>query len=152
MLIMNNLSENKIDKPVRFTFEKSERLCSKKTIDKLFAEGQSVFSFPLKIVYLETGNLAKVPVQAGFAVSKKNFKRAVRRNLLKRRMREAFRLTKHEFYESVNNIELAVFFVFTAKEEVDYAEIESAMKKGLKKLAREIHRNPNKKATDSPVQ
>ena len=57
-----------------FSFRKNEKLCSKKVIDRLFAEGKSVFAFPLKFVYLETGLTTATPAQAGFAVSKKNFK------------------------------------------------------------------------------
>jgi ribonuclease P protein component len=134
---MNNLSENSTGNQTGFSFCKEERLCSKKIIDRLFAEGKSVFVFPLKLVYLETELQTKTPVQAGFAVSKKNFKRAVQRNLIKRRMREAYRLQKAFFYNALNEVQLAVFFVYTAKEITDYTVIESAIKKGLKKLVRE---------------
>lgn len=126
-----------------FSFRKNEKLCSKKVIDKLFAEGKSVFAFPLKFVYLETGLTTGTPAQAGFAVSKKNFKKAVQRNLIKRRMREAYRLHKPDFYEALKEKQVAVFFVYTAKEIADYAVIESAIIKGLKKLVREIQPKPN---------
>jgi len=143
LFIMNNLENENNEKATRFTFQKSERLCSKKIIDKLFVEGKSVFVFPLKIVYLEPGGPAKNPLQAGFAVSKKNFKRAVQRNLLKRRMREAYRLSKPGFFSALNDVQLAIFFVYTAKEIADYSAIESAMKRGLKKLAKEIQTKSN---------
>ena len=126
-----------------FSFRKNEKLCSKKVIDRLFAEGKSVFAFPLKFVYLETGLTTATPAQAGFAVSKKNFKKAVQRNLIKRRMREAYRLHKPDFYEALKEKQVAVFFVYTAKEIADYAVIESAIIKGLKKLVREIQPKPN---------
>jgi ribonuclease P protein component len=137
---MNNISENSTDSKTGFTFSKNERLCSKKIIDRLFAEGKSVFVFPLKMVYLETGLGTKTPAQAGFAVSKKNFKRAVQRNLIKRRIREVYRLQKPEFYAAMKELQVAVFFFYTSKEIVDYAVIESALKKGLKKLVREIQK------------
>jgi len=134
---MIDISENSAASQPDYSFQKNERLCSKKIIDRLFAEGKSVFAFPLKMVYLETELQTKTPVQAGFAVSKKNFKRAVQRNLIKRRMREAYRLQKPEFYIALNDVQLAVFFVYTAKEIVEYTVVESAIKKGLKKLVRE---------------
>ena len=140
---MNNLSDNSTGNKPAFSFRKNEKLCSKKVIDRLFAEGKSVFAFPLKFVYLETGLTTETPAQAGFAVSKKNFKRAVQRNLIKRRMREAYRLHKPDFYEALKEIQVAVFFVYTAKEIADYAVIESAIIKGLKKLVREIQGKSN---------
>lgn len=140
---MNNIGENSIGNKPDFSFRKNEKLCSKKVIDRLFAEGKSVFSFPLKFVYLETGLTTETPAQAGFAVSKKNFKRAVQRNLIKRRMREAYRLHKPDFYEALKEKQVAVFFVYTAKEIADYAVIESAIIKGLKKLVREIQGKSN---------
>ena len=147
---MNNLSDNSIDNKPDFSFRKSERLCSRKLIDRLFAEGNSVFAFPLKFIYLESGLTTAPPAQAGFAVSKKNFKRAVQRNLIKRRMREAYRLHKPGFYEALKEKHVAVFFVYIAKEIVDYAVIESAIIKGLKKLVREIQTKPNNNSQRLP--
>ena len=63
-----------------FSFQKEERLCSKKAIDHLFTKGSSFLTFPLKIVYVETTLPILFPAQAAFAVSKKSLKRAVRRN------------------------------------------------------------------------
>lgn len=135
---MNSLSEN-IDKgKADFSFGKDERLCSKKVIDKLFLEGKSVFVYPVKIVYLETKLNTKYNVQAGFTVGKRNFKRAVQRNLIKRRMREAYRLNKQKFYAELGEKQVAVFFIFTGKEILEYKQIEAAVKKGIKKLVAEI--------------
>ncbi len=130
-------SINNIDKP-NFNFSKGERLCSKKTIDKLFLEGKSIFSFPVKIVWLETALTVNYPVQAAFSVSKRNFRRAVQRNLIKRRMREAYRLNKNVFYNRLCEKQVAVFFIFTAKTISEYSHIETAIKKGMNKLLNEI--------------
>ena len=135
---MNNLSENIDREKVKLSFNKNERLCSKKVIDKLFVEGKSVFSFPVKIVYLETQLPAKVPVQAVFTVGKRNFKRAVQRNLIKRRMREVYRLNKPGFYSEIGEKQVAVFFIFTGKTISEYSQIEAAIKKGMKKLISEL--------------
>jgi ribonuclease P protein component len=135
---MNNLSENTDREKVKLLFRKNERLCSKKVIDKLFAEGKSVFSFPVKIGYLETKLRANVPAQAAFSVGKRNFKRAVQRNLIKRRMREVYRLNKPEFYSEIGEKQVAVFFIFTGKTISEYSQIEAAVKKGMKKLISEL--------------
>lgn len=135
---MNDLQENIDGGKPDFSFHKNERLCSKKVIDKLFAEGKSVFVYPVKIVYLETTLPVKNHVQAGFTVGKRNFKRAVKRNLIKRLMREAYRLNKQKFYDQIGEKQIAVFFIFTGKEISDYKQIETAIKKGIKKLASEV--------------
>ena len=125
------------EESIRFTFHKTERLCSKKVIEKLFAEGKSLFVFPLKAVYFET-SLNTVPVQVAFAVSKKSFKRAVMRNLLKRRMREAYRLNKNQFYDEIGGKQIALFLIYTSKTEETYAIIESATKKVIKRVLKEL--------------
>ncbi len=58
-------------------------------------------------------------------------------------MREAYRINKQDFYANLNEKQVAVFFVFTGKDIADYAVIESAIKKGLKKLTREIQSKSN---------
>ncbi len=95
---MESSSENKNEIKRSFSFKKEERLCSKKIIDKLFSEGESFLVFPLKFVFLKTSLPSKFPVQTGFSVGKRTFKKAVQRNLIKRKMRETYRLNKHNFY------------------------------------------------------
>lgn len=135
---MDSLAENIKEGKTDLSFRKNERLCSKKIIDKLFAQGNSVFVFPVKIVYLETELPSEYPVQAAFSVGKRNFKRAVQRNLIKRRMREAYRLNKSKFYEEIGEKQVAVFFIFTGKTILEYQQIETAIKKGMKKLLSEM--------------
>lgn len=135
---MNNLQENTDNETTDFSFHKNERLCSKKVIDKLFNEGKSVFVYPVKIVYLETSLPGKNRAQAAFSVGKRNFKRAVKRNLIKRRMREAYRLNKQKFYDELDEKQLGIFFIYTGKTISDYKQIEAAIIKGLNKLIIEL--------------
>ena len=67
-----------------------ERLKSKKEISFVFESGESVFSFPVKLFYLKNTN--PVTASVAFMVGKKNIRLAVERNLVKRRMRESFKL------------------------------------------------------------
>lgn len=121
-----------------FTFKKEERLCSKKVIDRLFAEGTSFMTYPVKVVFLPVKLNTNFPVQAGFSVSKKNFKRAVKRNRIKRQMREAFRLHKNEFYQKIDENQLAMFFIYIGKEMPEYASVEKAIKKAFLTIQKKV--------------
>lgn len=122
-----------------FKLTKKERLCSSKLIEKLFEQGESLYIFPLKVVYLVSPLHSQHPVQIGFSVSKRNFKRAVDRNLLKRRMREIYRLNKPSFYESLpDGMQVAVMLIYTCKEEKDYQTIEKGMQKVFNKLSERL--------------
>lgn len=86
------------------TFKKEERLCNKKLIDELFHSGSSFLCYPFKVSWLYADESSAYPVQVLVSVSKKRFKRAVDRNLIKRRMREAYRLHKQQsLYVVLNN-------------------------------------------------
>ncbi|MCF6356560.1 MAG: ribonuclease P protein component [Draconibacterium sp.] len=135
---MESKSENNGAIKKTFSFKKEERLTSKKVIDKLFSEGSSFLSFPLKVIFSETSLPSKYPVQAAFSVGKRNFKLAVRRNLIKRKMRESYRLNKFQLYNALTDKQMAVFFIFIGKEIPKYEQINTAMKKGIKKLIAEI--------------
>jgi len=123
-----------------FTLHKEERLCSQKLIEDLFSSGESFLSYPLKVVFLKTELLQPYPAQAAFTVSKRNFKRAVKRNILKRRMREAYRLNKPDLYRELaaKNLRIAAMFVFIGKDLAEYAAVEKAMISAFKKLLAKI--------------
>lgn len=119
-----------------FTLKKEERLCSQKILGELFTSGESFLVYPLKVVFLKTDTPQPSPAQTAFAVSKRNFKRAVKRNLLKRRMREAYRLNKPAFYDELASKELhiAAMFIFVGKDLIEFHIIEKAMISALKKV------------------
>jgi ribonuclease P protein component len=123
-----------------FTLKKEERLCSQKIIGEMFTSGESFLSYPIKVVFRKTELPGLIPVQAAFTVSKRNFKRAVKRNLLKRRMREAYRLNKPEFYLEIaeKELQIAIMFVYIGKDIVEYPVVEKAMISALKKMLAKV--------------
>ena len=88
----------------RNTFPLKEHLKSKKAIEQVYANGASVTSFPLRAVFIEQPQEVQEPTAAILInVAKKRFRHAVDRNLVKRRIREAYRTSKHTFVESLEN-------------------------------------------------
>ncbi len=90
-------------------------------------------------MYFEAAN-DQPPLQAGFTAGTKHFKRAVKRNRIKRLLRETYRLNKHSLKTSLEerNMHLAVFFMFTGKELPEYPLVLEKMKMALEKLERLI--------------
>ncbi len=88
----------------RNTFPLKEHLKSKKTIERLYAEGASVTAYPLRAVFIEQdAEEQEVTAAILISVAKKRFRHAVDRNLVKRRIREAYRTSKHPFIEALEN-------------------------------------------------
>ncbi|MDF2449670.1 MAG: ribonuclease [Bacteroidota bacterium] len=112
---------------MNFTFTKAERLCSKTAIDDLFANGKSKTQFPFKLLYKPTEVESPSPVRVMFVVPKKKHKRANKRNSIKRRMREVYRLNKHKLYEALKAQKLDLMFICLSNEELEYAVIEKSM-------------------------
>ena len=96
----------------RETFEKSERLCSTKIISGLFENGNIFYTSLFKVVWIISPVIIPYPAQIAFSVSKRGFRLAVTRNLIRRRMREAYRKNKYFLYEYLASENKQV--VFTA--------------------------------------
>ncbi|MBX2964497.1 MAG: ribonuclease P protein component [Cyclobacteriaceae bacterium] len=112
----------------KFSFSKSERLSSRNSIQELFSKGSSFYLAPFKVLVLK-GN--EPHHQVLFSVSKRNFKKAVDRNLVKRRLREAYRLNKAALPQLPA---LRIVYIYTAKEIWDYHRIEEKIKATFKRL------------------
>ncbi len=117
---------------MNFSYPKSEKLKSKKTIDLLFSKGKSVSKYPLRLVYVECdfdisesqdfGTEQKIKM--GVSVSKKYFKHAVDRNYFKRLLREAYRLNKHLLIDHLEKPHAFMFF-YQSSDRLSYQEIET---------------------------
>lgn len=114
----------------KFSFHKGERLKKEKLIKELFTRGSSFNLYPLRVSYLPNPNESEFH-QALFTASTRNFKRAVDRNKIKRRCREAYRLQKDRLRETPK---LLIGFIYVAKEILDYHQIEKAVSKAIEKL------------------
>lgn len=119
---------------MKYRFTQQERLKSKIIIDKLFSQGKGFVKYPFKIQYLAIDQ----PIHAVvFSVPKRNFKRAVDRNRIKRLMRETYRLNKSLILQ--NDLPMqAIFFIYIAKDMPSYDLIERRMKISLKELKKRV--------------
>lgn len=125
-----------------FSFGKEYRLCGKKSVDRLFAEGRSFFAAPFRCVWLivEPDPARKTaPVQVLISVPKKNHKRAVARNKLKRRIREAYRLNRHAFgLQAIEGQRVVVGLLYNSREILDYQTIEDGLVRLFTELGRRL--------------
>ncbi len=117
-------------------FSKAEKLKSKVAIDLLFEKGETINVYPIKLVFIEKSILNGVVANTGVSVPKRLIKLAVNRNLLKRRIREAYRLNNNELksYLKKEGIEYNFMFVYNSKQILTYKEIETKIKVILTRL------------------
>src|SRR5687768_16996453 len=121
-------------------FGKTEKLKSRKLVEELFARGKRLHLFPIRISYkfLPLLDNEKTILQVGVSVSKRNFKKAVDRNRIKRLLREAYRLQKQELIKVLKEQEKKgyVFFIYTDKQIPPYPIVFNTMTKCLEVLKR----------------
>ena len=124
-----------------FTFQKKERLCKRKLIKHLFShEVEKFFVYPFKVAYLPSDFPENIPVKVLIVVSKKYHPHAVKRNYIKRMMREAYRKNKHILYEclSSKNTQIALMLNYTEQDILTYKKIEGKIILTLQRL-RNLH-------------
>ena len=120
----------------KFTFKKKERLCSQKIIGNLFQKGNSFALFPFRIYWQITTCEQFSPVRIAISIPKKKFKKAVDRNLIKRRIKEAYRKNKQNLYHDLKskNLHIVFILIYLAHDLMTYSELEGKMILTLQKL------------------
>ena len=114
-----------------FKFKKEERLSKEKHIQELFDKGSSFYLYPFKVFFLLNRD-PEFPVhQILISVSKKNFKKAVDRNLIKRRIREGYRLNKNRLPDQNK---LLIAYIYSAKEILPSTQIHERLVKTFKRF------------------
>lgn len=125
---------------MRYTFSRNERLKSKDILASLFKKGSHFVFPPLHVRYLCEA-AKETTIQATFSVPKKRFKRAVDRNLIKRRIREAHRLHKHLLKNVVleNPHKISIIYIYASNEISGYDVVEQGVLTFLKHLIEELN-------------
>jgi len=123
-----------------YIFNKSERLNNKVTINKLFEKGQSVVISPFRLLWIENNNSKYSIAQTLISVPKRNISLATKRNVIKRRMNEAFRLNKEKLYAELNerNKQINIAIIYQKQEIQTYKIIEQKINLLLSRLIKEL--------------
>lgn len=125
----------------RFTLGRDERLKSRKQIERLFREGKSMNVFPFRVYYaLRPLAEGDEPLQAGVGASRRNFKKAVHRNRIKRLIREAYRVRKEALHLLLQErrLSMSLFFIYTGKELPDHRLVSGKIAVALEKIMKEV--------------
>lgn len=141
---------------LRLTLRKGEKLRHRSLVERIFAEGKSVYAYPLRAVWrvynadeLEKNFRTGVPpridsMQMLITVPKKKRRHAVDRVLMRRRIREAYRLERLELKQIVRQSEemrlLSIAFIYIAEKNEDFGIVRSRMQKLLGKIREELER------------
>jgi ribonuclease P protein component len=137
--------ENMAIQKTRFTFSKQERLGSRKALDKIFKSGKKINEGFIQLLWTESDSEEKAFLKIAISVPKRNFKKAVDRNKIKRQIREAYRLNKHKILPLVESAGKKFYAVilFTGKVPLTYAETETKIILTLQRFAGKACNQPS---------
>lgn len=127
-----------------YTFIKEERLRHKKDIDRLFSEGIRFYSDPFLVIRISEPFDSRHPMRVLISVSKKRIRKAVLRNRMKRRIREAYRTHKTALYDTLNKNRrfCTLALIYNSGEIAEYKDVEEKIILILKRLQKEYEK-PN---------
>jgi ribonuclease P protein component len=119
------------------TLSKEERLCSKTAISGLFSEGSRLSFPPYRVFWAVKDSSGLHRSRFAVSVPKRRFKKAVERNLMKRRIRETFRLNKQILNSAVNsNRQVYFMIVYASGHLLPFKVLDDAMKRLLQCIAK----------------
>ena len=121
-------------------FLKSERLCSKKEIQELFDIGRSFYIYPFRVQWKIADTHNTYPAKIVVSVPKKLFHKAVHRNIIRRRIKESYRLNKSIFYDKLNLFGVNVVFmlIYTGRDIPEYEIVDEKIIQILQRFLKEV--------------
>ena len=131
----------------KFTYQKKDKLKSRKQTQFLFSNGKAITMHPIRLIYnienAESGIFPTGLLQAGVGTPSRHFRKAVQRNRVKRLLREGYRLEKPDFMSAISltNTRLNLFFLYVDVNVQSQQQIQTTMKLLLQKLADKLKSN-----------
>jgi len=123
-----------------FEFPKKQKLCSETVIKEMFSNGKSFTTSAVRLVWKVDNNEDEVTIKSIIVVPKKKIRLAVKRNIISRRMKEAYRLNKIEFENMLkgNKLQLSIAMIYQKEKILSYKTVEEEIKLILERLTKEI--------------
>jgi ribonuclease P protein component len=136
---------------MNYSFPKQEKVISLKIIEALYYKGNfSVFAFPFKVSMVFIAE-QQANCQVLITVPKRNFKKAVDRNRIKRQIREIYRLNKHLLFNNIalQSKQIAISIAYISKTELDYKQAENSFQKVINLIV--LHLEKDHSISVSPI-
>ena len=123
-----------------FEFPKKQKLCSETVIKELFSNGKSFTTSAVRLVWKEDNNEDEVTVKSIIVVPKKKIKLAIKRNIIRRRMKEIYRLHKIDLENMLKGkkLQLSIAMIYQKENILSYKTMEEEIKLILERLIKEI--------------
>ena len=126
---------------MRFTFKKEERLYGHIALENVYTKGKHIHANAIKIIFIEVPQSDEPSCRVVFSVPKRSFKKAVDRNLIKRRMREIYRHHKPQLYQHLEARQkhIHIYLIYTAKQIILFDELQKNLIQALQLVATKVN-------------
>jgi ribonuclease P protein component len=124
----------------KYSFSRKERLSPSKTIDRLFNSGITSVLHPFKVCWMEVNGTFDYPARVLISIPLKQLKKASKRNLIRRYIKEAYRLNKHILYKELKSLNktIVLAYIYQSTDILGYPDIEKKLKQSFNIIIKDL--------------